>query len=59
MALSVFFFPPQTFRNIFLLSILYAALVLIGGFIFFFSMYETHCLLVETKHRELEIVRVI
>ena len=56
-ALSVFFFPPQTFRNIFYLSIVYAVLILLSGFIFLFSMYETHCLLVETKRRELEIVR--
>jgi len=57
LALSVFFFPPQTFRNIFYLSIFYAVLILLSGFVFIFSMSETHDLLVETKRRELAIVR--
>jgi hypothetical protein len=56
-ALSVFFFPPQTFRNIFYLSIVYAILILLSGFIFVFSMSETHDLLAEMKRREFEIVR--
>ena len=56
-ALSVFFFPPQTFRNITVFSILYAILILLSGFLFLFSQYESHCLLVETKCRELDIVR--
>jgi hypothetical protein len=56
-ALSVFFFPPQTFRNITFFAILYAILILSSGFIFLFSTYESHCLLIETKRRELDIVR--
>jgi hypothetical protein len=56
-ALSVFFFPPQTFRNVTFFAIVYAILILLSGFIFLFSMYESHCLLVETKCRELDIVR--
>jgi hypothetical protein len=55
-ALSVLFFPPQTFRNVALLGPLFALMILLGAFIFLFSMYESHCLLVETKRRELDIV---